>query len=270
MAIMCTFVLIGCTESFVSPPNRHSRYQPNSLPAMRYSSHNVGDEAISNAREALERQLGNGFKSIIRDGIIAQAKSKHLFLTSADRCFREVEMELLRSLESSDAALEELVHLWTTERDSGPANDLLHMQEFCSDGLVLEEARLWEMTHEYPGWAEPYARLATLFYYKGPAHAHRAAEMANRALELKPWHFEALNLLVQIFKQNNDAKTALEWSRLAVPPLRPNDPNCIQLRKKWVAKALEQAAMLWEEAEHATNAIHNNQKPKFIMDEAWQ
>lgn len=238
--------------------------------ALRYTSEpDDSVEDLDSARAAIERLVG-GTKSIIRDGIIAQAESKRLFLTSTGRRFREVEMDLLNQLVDSDAALEELIHLWTTERDTAAAQDLLHMQTHCSEGLALEEARLCEMTREYPGWAEPYARLATLLYYKGPQHLRHADEVARRALELKPFHFEALNLLVLIHTQLNDAKTAMEFKRMALPPLKLNDPNGNQQRREWVQRALQQAAFLWDEAEHTTSAIHQNLKPEFIMSEAWQ
>lgn len=222
---------------------------------------------VERARESLERQV-NGV-AIIRDGIIAQVESKRLLLTSAGRRFREVEMQLLQSLVDSDAALDQLVHLWTTERDGVAANDMLRMQQHCSDGLIMEEVRLWEITRESPGWAEPFARLATLLYCKGPAYYERASEMAHRCLELKPWHFEALNLLVQIYTAQDNYRAALDWSERAMPALHSDDSSSKDKRRRWVAWALEEALQLWKEAESTTTAIFKNQKPR-ILEDAWQ
>ena len=280
-SVLCFLVALSSAAAFV--PSRGSLLTKNTRrgaeafrvrirsTALRYSEESndfyFGD--LENARASLEKLVDDS-KSIIRDGIIAQAETNRLFITSAGRRFREVEIDLLRSLSDSDAALEELIHLWTTERDSAAANDILHMQTHCSEGLVLEEARLCSMIREHPGWAEPFARLAHLLYHKGPHHLHHAAEVAHRALELKPFHFETLNLLVRIYTHMNDAKTAMKYQRLALPPLHPTDPKKNSERTAWVERALQQAAVLWDEAEHTTSAIHQNHKPKFIMSEAWQ
>ena len=252
-------------------PLGHSDHRPVSrhpATALHYTSQPEDFvEDLEKAREAFER-LVYGTKHIIRDGIIAQAQTERLFLTSTGRRFREVEMDLLRSLDHSDDALEELIHLWTTERDAQAGNELLDMQIKCSLGLEREETRLCQMIRTYPGWAEPYARLATLLYYKGPGHFHHADEVVRRALELKPFHFEAINLLVLIHTHLRDSDTVSHFKQRALPPLNPEDGN--RDRIEWVNAALQQAANLWDAAEHTTTAIHKNQKPNFIMAEAWQ
>ncbi|GAX23052.1 hypothetical protein FisN_15Hh048 [Fistulifera solaris] len=207
---------------------------------------------------AIDRQ-----SSILREGIIAEAKARHMFLTSTGRSFRELEIELLQSLENSDDALDELVHLWTTEKDKNAAAAMLHMQKECSEGLVDEEAMLEEMTRQFPGWAEPHSRLAMLLFHQGVDQLPRAAEMAERAIGLKPWHFEALQLLVVLNHCLKDPKKAMRYRRLSLPPLSAKDNN--RMRKKWVNDAMNAAAQLWGEAEHTTNRITVEHATRFLV-----
>lgn len=200
--------------------------------------------------------------TIVREGIIAEAQARHMFLTSTGRSFRELEIELLQSLENSDDALDELVHLWTTEKDKNAAAAMLHMQKQCSEGLVAEEAMLEEMTRRFPGWAEPHSRLAMLLFHQGVEQLDRAAAMAERAIHLKPWHFEALQLLVVLNHCLKDPKKAMRYRRLSLPPLNAKNDN--RMRKKWVSDAMKAATQLWGEAEYTTSRITVEHATRFL------
>ena len=214
-----------------------------------------------------------------------QEKGENHLLTNAGRRLRELEMELLASLADSDAGIEELIHLWTTERDEEASTYLLAMQSAaseCSAGLVQEEAALRQMSERYPAWAEPYSRLATLLYYKG--EAREAIEMAEKAVDLKPWHFEALHIAVLLSQQiqenddddNDDSaaaastttihpKRAQRLARKALPDLTDR-----RGRQVWVERAVAQAAQQLREAEQRTRYAQRSRQCVFREEDIWQ
>jgi hypothetical protein len=140
------------------------------------------------------------------DDIEDDESHHHLLLTTAGRRLRELEIQLLESLRDSDEGIDPLVHLWTTERNAEASHALLQMQssnQICSEGLVQEEANLAALCRNYPGWAEPWSRLATLLFYKGVVRWSDALSAAEEAIRIKPWHFEALNVCTLIQTQMN-------------------------------------------------------------------
>jgi len=198
----------------------------------------------------------------------AKEKPEHELLTNSSRRLRELEIELLKSLTTSDAAIDELIHLWTTERDEEASIYLLTMQSACSAGLVQEEEALRRMSERYPAWAEPYARLATLLFYKG--RAEEAVAMAEKAVDLKPWHFEALQI-AQLLSQTDFPlqHRAQRLARKAIPKL--SDPY--PARKMWVDRAVAQALQQYREAEQSTREQHTQQKDRqciFREEDIWQ
>lgn len=207
--------------------------------------------------------------------VVGGSTEPPLLLTSTGRRLRELEMALIGSLRDSDAGIEELIHLWTTERDEGASNALLHMQTVgqCSSGLVTEEAALRQLCGQYPGWAEPWSRLGTLHYYQG--RTADAVDAAEQATFYKPWHFEALNVCVLLLAEHqkqtrsssgsgsssgnavgarDDAEgwksRAVRLARRALPPLNAAERN--EARHVWVARALTQASLQIQHAEQAT------------------
>ncbi len=87
--------------------------------------------------------------------------------------------------------------------------------------------------------------------------------MAERALQLKPWHFEALQLLVVIHTKHQNFKTAMYYSRMALPKLDTQSNN--ERRKEWVSRALARAQQMLIQAESTTKAIRHGQHPKIPM-----
>jgi hypothetical protein len=195
-------------------------------------------------------------------------------LTSAGRRLRELEIQLLESLRDNDDGVDQLVHLWTTERNAESAHALLQMQtndQPCSVGLVQEEAALAELCRSYPGWAEPWSRLATLLFYKGIPRWSDALSAAEEAIRIKPWHFEALNVCSLILAQmdhpenpsvifgDDDSvedlrRRCYRLSRLALPKLDTRTKDHLEARQVWVARAVATAQHQLQCAEQYTTA----------------
>jgi hypothetical protein len=195
-------------------------------------------------------------------------------LTSAGRRLRELEIQLLESLRDNDDGVDQLVHLWTTERNAESAHALLQMQtndQPCSVGLVQEEAALAELCRSYPGWAEPWSRLATLLFYKGIPRWSDALSAAEEAIRIKPWHFEALNVCSLILAQmdhpenpsvifgDDDSvedlrRRCYRLSRLALPKLGTHTKDHLEARQVWVARAVATAQHQLQCAEQYTTA----------------
>ena len=205
----------------------------------------------------------------------------HLLLTTAGRRLRELEIQLLESIRTNDDGIDQLVHLWTTERNAESAYALLQMQstnQVCSQGLVQEEADLATLCRNYPGWAEPWSRLATLLFYKGVARWSDALSAAEEAIRIKPWHFEALNVctLIQTQMDHPDNPSVIfgdddsvadlrrrcqRLSRLSLPKLdtnqncSQNEKDALEARHMWVSRAVATAQHQLQCAEQYTAAF---------------
>jgi hypothetical protein len=204
--------------------------------------------------------------------------NNHRLLTSSGRRLRELEIQLLASLRDNDDGIDQLVHLWTTERNADAAHALLQMQnqnQECSHGLIKEEGDLAELCRIYPGWAEPWSRLATLLFYKGVARWSDALSAAEEAIRIKPWHFEALNVctLILTLMDHPDNPSVIfgddasvedlrrrcnRLSRLAIPKLdakaNSNNKDALEARQVWVSRAVATAQHQLQCAEQYTAA----------------
>jgi hypothetical protein len=168
--------------------------------------------------------------------------------TASSRRRRLVEMELLESLQDSNEAIDYLMTLWMVERGAGPKERLQAMEHICSDGLVLEEATLRDMIHEYGmDWPEPMSRLAAILYFKG--NSDESMVWANRVLTVKPWHLEAVQLqILNCLRLKNDASAEVwKFARQALPPLNSNTNNAA--RRRWSDRALLEARRSFDQAE---------------------
>ena len=198
---------------------------------------------LENAREEFERLLQD---HVLPDNV----------LTTTSRHRRQLEVNLLASLEDSDDAVEELMHLWMYEYGSEAANALIEMQEEASPGLVREQAILMEMMQDYPTWAEPVVRLATLLYYKGETQPSR--QLVRDALQLKPWHFEAIQLLIMLALRDGDTGRAIVLARQALPPLGS------KRRSEWVRRAMYEANAQYQ------NLLRKQSDSSDLEAEVWQ
>ena len=217
---------------------------------------------------------------------------QHLLLTSSGRRLRELEIQLLESMRTNDDGIDQLVHLWTTERNAEAAYALLQLQnsnQICSQGLVQEEADLANLCRNYPGWAEPWSRLATLLFYKGVVRWSDALSAAEEAIRIKPWHFEALNVCTLILAQmdhpdnpsvifGDDESVAdlrrrcHRLSRLSLPKLKHtgttgetphhvhHNKEALEARHMWVSRAVATAQHQLQCAEEYTAAFRRRRQ----------
>jgi len=94
-------------------------------------------------------------------------------------------------------------------------------------------AVLESLMEEYPDWAEPANRLATLRYMEG--EFDESVDLCLRVLRLKPWHFGASSGVVMCY-----AKLAEE-----APVLRRSD--LVAEANRWAAEAMPQPGSEREE-----------------------
>jgi hypothetical protein len=234
------FLWMPVARSFTLPPAIHHRQFQNT----QQHSHDRELQDLEEARAAFESLL---------------ADCEHLpenVLTSTSRHRRQLEIKLLHSLEKSDDAVEELMHLWMYEHGTKAATELENMQEEVSPGLMREQAVLADMLADYPSWAEPHVRLATLLYYKGETQQSR--ELAKMSLKLKPWHFEAVQLLILLALRDGNMGEALSYARQSLPPVDS------KRRYMWVRQAIMEAQAQWLELQVTESSITD------MEAEVWQ
>ncbi|GAX25434.1 hypothetical protein FisN_1Hh389 [Fistulifera solaris] len=212
------------------------------MPSLVPEHHAVGRDLpdIDSARQLFESLFS---EDSVSQQVFLKDEDMPVMLSSVSRRRREIEIQLLASLNDSDDAVEELMHLWIAERGDEYATTIMEMEKECSVGLLQEEVVLRRMIQEQPGWAEPVIRLATLLFYKG--RTEESYEMALHALYLKPWHIEVPQLLVLLALREQNMAKALSWARRGMPALSRTNRR----RKEWVALSLEQAREQFDNAE---------------------
>jgi hypothetical protein len=165
-----------------------------------------------------------------------QEESVVQLTTAAQRYRSQLEIMLLESLEGSDDAVDELVHLWVHETTPHNAEVLEQMSNECSPGMKAEQAWLRQTIQKHPDWVEPQIRLATLLFYKGETQPSR--QWAVRAFEKMPYHFEIVPLLVMICLRQSNVGEAIRWARRGLPTLRGTEASQ-RRRSAWVRKATD-------------------------------
>jgi hypothetical protein len=173
-------------EAFVSPAattTTGSRLHPRPFGLQQAAFDNLED--YDEARRSFEHLLKehNAAAPHHDNNMVHHDHDDGVIMSSASRRRKQLEIELLQSLQDSDDALDELIYLWMQEADPHDAQALQDMQEECSTGLVKEEALLRKMIEEHGTWCEPCIRLATLLFYKG--RTEESFALAHRARELK-------------------------------------------------------------------------------------
>ena len=93
-----------------------------------------------------------------------------------------------------------------------------------------EAPSLLALTIRFPGWAEPVNRLATLRFLQ--RRFAESAELCERVLALKPWHFGALHGIVMCHTELGDHKAAMRWAENVLPELGTAERNV------WVVEML--------------------------------
>lgn len=178
-------------------------------------------------------------------------------LTRSDEKRRELELDLLAALDSSDEPVDALMNLWVMEKDIDGAHLLLQLEQaqggdHAQDAPIqLQHAaqQLHELVQQHgSAWPEPMNRLALLYGVQG--RYQPAYELVQRVLQAKPWHFEALQL--QLLLTLSLEKEQQQEPGGAPPPLpvisaiacaRQTLPPLSQPRKRsaWVYRAVQQA-----------------------------
>ena len=226
------------------------------------SSHDGGRMMdLETAREAFERSVA------LFSDMDDEEQPQAVVLTASIERIKEMEIEMLNSLENSDDAIDPIVDLWTKERPhSHAAQQLIDMETYCSPGLLKEEKALRTMIDEYAdsGWIEPQSRLAVLLFIKG--RYEESAELCQYVLHEKPWHFEIGRLLVVIYLRMDMFGIALQVARhYMLPELNDNTSN--RRRKQWVNAATSVAKEQLQEArKDAVLAVHTNPVDECSLD----
>lgn len=256
-AIAVTSLLVPVTEGFVTSASSPSSSLHRSAPSFLLSSKgNLGD--LEEARKYFESSiqpliLGSTIASSTTDATAYTPPPQ----TASSRRRRLVEIDLLSSLNDSDSAVDKLMMMWMVERgDVTSAQRLRDMEQLCSNGLVVEEAALRDMISDYGmDWPEPMSRLAAVLYYKG--NSEESMIWANRVLQVKPWHFEAVQLQLlnclrlrqdeEDLQLGGDGVEIWKFARQALPPLNPATNHAA--RRKWTDRALTEARRSFNQAE---------------------
>lgn len=247
------------------PHNHHPQHY---YPLLLAVSGKDGMEEFENARQEFEKLMTTSPRS---STATASMQDKKKPLTASTKRLMELELKLLKQLDDSDEVVDPLVELWTAER-ADAAKDLQEMElGNCSPGLVREEAQLRAMIERYGSeWVEPMSRLAVLLFTKG--RLMEAMDLIRKVLIVKPWHFEAGQLLVVMLLRNGDYTSAIKAARsYTLPELNEHTQN--RRRKKWVNEKVKLAQeMLRGALEATTTAIHPDVTTECPVDEpfCWQ
>lgn len=179
-------------------------------------------------------------------GISFQHTIDEDLLTTGYKRRKEVELQLLEHLKKSDEAIDPLIDLWSSENREG-ALVFERMEEFCSPGLKQEEVTLRQIIDDSEReWAEPIVRLALLLFVK--RKYLDSLYWCEKALNIKPWHFEAGRLMVVLYLRLGEFGQALQVARRYLLPAL-NDRTNNKRRTAWVNEVKNKALQILQEAE---------------------
>jgi tetratricopeptide (TPR) repeat protein len=205
---------------------------------------NDNDDDVEAARRRLEFLVSDGTE------VDADAEEEAPLLSTIGRERREAEISMLRELEYSDEASDDLWQLWYSERGPKASADLKEIEEELFGDMSEwdhAEERLQEMIKEHGmHFVEPLNRLATLYYMQG--RYEDSKRYCEAVLDQKPWHFGALSGIVMVCANLQDMNGARQWASRRLPPIPP-DGTTNERRSEWVERAVEDArkALLEEE-----------------------
>ena len=142
------------------------------------------------------------------------------------------ERALVASLADGDRAVPALWAHWFGEEGEVARESIQDANEVLDDPAGAGEASsLLQLIDEFPEWAEPINRLATLRYLQG--RFDESVALCERVLALKPWHFGALSGIIMCHTELRAFDEAKRWSELAMPPIQSTAQ-----RAQWVQRAL--------------------------------
>ena len=132
---------------------------------------------------------------------------------------------------NSERAQSGLWQHWYGEEGEEARRSLELAQVALENPSAADEApALVELMGDFPDWAEPINRLATLRFLQG--RFDDSAELCLKVLRLKPWHFGALSGLVMCYVKLDKIEEANRWAIKAMPPSGAE-------RNQWVESMLE-------------------------------
>jgi hypothetical protein len=126
---------------------------------------------------------------------------------------------------------------------------------------------------KHPQWIDPRIKLAQL-YCRERRNILQAFEQCLVALELKPWHIDLPQLIVELSLQRKDLGMALTWARLRLPKLYLNSTGTETARRRrrrelWVERAVSQAIQQFTVVEEERERSKRKTTGFVISEEAW-
>ena len=241
---------------------RSSALVSRELPTIKASGTSVGLQREQNVQSFSLEDLE--FARHELEELLASTKSStQSALSYACRRRRQLEIRLLKSLATSDDAIDELVSIWMHEFPSDVHGvDALHvLEQYCSLPQAEQVLEAICAEHDAPVWSEPHCRLALVYLMQNRHEPARAC--LDRVLQYKPWHFEAVQMQVLLSLASGDRKSAIVWARRGLPSL--SHPN---KRMAWVQRAVQEAQQRLEELEISEATARRNEE--FPAVSAWQ
>jgi tetratricopeptide (TPR) repeat protein len=174
-------------------------------------------------------------------------------LTPTSRLYKENEIRMLKYIIENEASEEALLHYWTTENELFDPNHWMAMSNQINlndpQEVEFKSTMLEALCETFPDWSEPNFRLARIKYHS--KHYELAEHYATRAIQIKPWNFEAIRLLVAIFLDSGNTHEAQRWYERQLP-------RCDEMNKRsqWVQNAVNEAKKQLKEAEVFTSKYH--------------
>ena len=147
--------------------------------------------------------------------------------------------------DDADAVIPLLWNVWCSEKGMDAKREIKQCGAWINSGdpelLVQASQRLETLSAQFPNWAEPYNRLATIQFHQKNFEA--AQDIYEKALDLKPWHLGALNGMLMCHHMAGDADGTASWARRAIPPagkFRDRHGRIVHPRKIWVKKMVQE------------------------------
>lgn len=281
------FLFIGMIESFNSITT--CNFHQNVKQEQRSNHHHhittrrnvfdyIGMDEIDAARLQYEALIGPLILTTSSSSLSSKTKPQHpKILTSTCKKRKEIEIQLLQSLEYSDDGIDELMSLWIiAECPNNRINSqtLIDFETIDYLSTYGKEVTLRKIiTDSNMEWIEPMNRLAYILYMK--REYNECQYWLNIILQEKPWHFDALQLqLLLVLSSSNHTSDshhhyrstsnrkrkcaiipieAIYWARKGLPPIHHT-----KRRKVWINNAINHAKHTLYQLEIQTDTIRNN------------
>lgn len=166
-------------------------------------------------------------------GLYESLQARRTALSSRRESFQR-EAKLIKALAetwpASERAVPQLWEHWYSEEGDAARRALQEAAEIPDDPVDAGEAtELLDLMAEYPDWAEPPNRLATLRFMQG--RFEDSVQLCLVVLRLKPWHFGALSGIVMCYAKLGNMDEAQRWANEAMP--QPGSQ-----RESWVERQI--------------------------------